>query len=717
MEKTKPHLFEFIDRAVVGLILLFTLLGLPSAAYSATITLQWDPPTINSDGSPLVDLAQYRLYYGYEPRHYNFHIDTNKSTASVSGLSASSNYYFVVTAINSNNVESNFSNEYFWNRVPTILTSTNAVTVPEGSTTTFQVKLNTAPVNPTTVTVSRVSGDPDIAVQSGRLLVFNASTWNIYQTVTLLAAADTDWINGLAAIQCSAPGRTATNVTATEQDNTPLPLAITTTSLPNGICNVAYSATLTASEGTAPYSWSVAGGSLPPGITLSSGGILSGTPTTTGIFNFTGRVSDVGNPVQITNKALSMTIVTAPAVTIWPTNAVPGVVDGGPDGAVEVGVKFKSEVAGTITGIRFYKAMANTGTHIGNLWSSEGTLLGTATFANETASGWQQALFATPVAIASNTMYVASYHANNGHYSADDYYFIERGVDRPPLHALADGVSGGNGVYAYGASSAFPNQTWNVANYWVDVVFQARSLPTLMSITVTPVDSSILTGALQQFTATGIYSDGSTQNLSSQVTWTSSTTAVATINNTSGLAMGISTGLTTISATLAGVAGSTTLTVLSASTILTSEDVVAVPEGGTVTFRVKLNAAPVGLTTVTVSRVTGDPDLVVQSDSSLIFNASNWDTYQTVTLSAAEDADTVDSEAVIRCSTFGVANKDVTATEQDNDKIVNLALASRGSTITGDNGVNWSALIDGVTTGYDGDYGYGYTLWISPPAR
>ena len=58
-----------------------------------------------------------------------------------------------------------------------------------------------------------------------------------------------------------------------------------------------------------------------------------------------------------------------------------------------------------------------------------------------------------------------------GHYSADVNYFATTGVDNPPLHALADGVSGGNGVFAYGASSAFPNQTWNAANYWVDVVF------------------------------------------------------------------------------------------------------------------------------------------------------------------------------------------------------------------------------------------------------
>ena len=250
------------------------------------------------------------------------------------------------------------------------------------------------------------------------------------------------------------------------------PLAITTTSLPNGIMNMAYLATLTADGGALPYTWSIINGTLPAGLTLNSGnGVISGTPTVLGTFSFTVQVSDVGS--HTATKALSITITSIPAVvTIWPSNAVPGRIDDGPDKAVELGVKFKSDVAGTITGIRFYKGTANTGVHVGNLWTSNGTRLATVTFSNETASGWQQALFATPVAIASSTVYVASYHAKNGHYSADVNYFEGKGVDNPPLHAPANGVSGGNGVYAYGSSSAFPAQTWNAANYWVDVVFR-----------------------------------------------------------------------------------------------------------------------------------------------------------------------------------------------------------------------------------------------------
>ena len=64
--------------------------------------------------------------------------------------------------------------------------------------------------------------------------------------------------------------------------------------------------------------------------------------------------------------------------------------------------------------------------------------------------------FATPVAITANTVYVASYLAPNGRYAGDNSYFATAGVDNPPLHALQNGVSGGNGVYAYGAATTFP---------------------------------------------------------------------------------------------------------------------------------------------------------------------------------------------------------------------------------------------------------------------
>jgi hypothetical protein len=157
--------------------------------------------------------------------------------------------------------------------------------------------------------------------------------------------------------------------------------------------------------------------------------------------------------------------------SIWPETARPDTESMGDTSAVELGVKFRADVAGTVTGIRFYKGPANTGTHVGSLWTAGGTLLGRVTFTGESASGWQQASFATPVAIAAGTTYVASYFAPVGRYARNRPFFDSAGVDNPPLRALRDGLDGGNGLFDYSGTPRFPTRTSLAANYWVDVVF------------------------------------------------------------------------------------------------------------------------------------------------------------------------------------------------------------------------------------------------------
>jgi len=161
--------------------------------------------------------------------------------------------------------------------------------------------------------------------------------------------------------------------------------------------------------------------------------------------------------------------------TIWPSTATPTTPDVGSDSPVELGVRFYSDTPGYITGIRFYKSAANTGTHIGNLWSSGGALLASATFTAETTSGWQQVNFSSPVAITANTAYVASYHTTIGHYAGDASYFAAAGVNNSPLHTYANTSATPEGPYTYGSTSQFPVSTYNSANYWVDVVFAGSS--------------------------------------------------------------------------------------------------------------------------------------------------------------------------------------------------------------------------------------------------
>jgi Putative Ig domain len=85
-------------------------------------------------------------------------------------------------------------------------------------------------------------------------------------------------------------------------------LSVTTSSLPNGTIGIAYQATLAASGGTAPYSWSITSGSLPPGLTLAaSTGILSGSPTTPGAYTFTIQVSDSSVPPLTATQGFTIT--------------------------------------------------------------------------------------------------------------------------------------------------------------------------------------------------------------------------------------------------------------------------------------------------------------------------------------------------------------------------------------------------------------------------
>jgi hypothetical protein len=194
-----------------------------------------------------------------------------------------------------------------------------------------------------------------------------------------------------------------------------------------------------------------------------------------GVYAYGASSTFPANSFQASNYwvdvVFSPTATTGCPCTIWPANTVPGTVDDTDPRAVEVGVKFRSDIAGRITGLRFYKASGNTGQHVASLWSSSGTLLARANFTGESSSGWQQVNFPTPVSISANTTYVASYHTDVGHYSADTGFFANSGVDNPPLHALRNGVSGSNGVYVYSSTAAFPTATFQSSNYWVDVVF------------------------------------------------------------------------------------------------------------------------------------------------------------------------------------------------------------------------------------------------------
>jgi hypothetical protein len=196
------------------------------------------------------------------------------------------------------------------------------------------------------------------------------------------------------------------------------------------------------------------------------------TPTAgySGQANFTYTVSD-GRGGTDTGQ-VSLNVVPPDEQNLFSSNATPTTVTINDSGDVNLGMKFQADVAGTITGLRFYKGPSNVGSHTGYLWTSTGTLLANATFTNEGASGWQSVNLTQPVEIQANTTYVVSY-STDGFYSATGGFFNSEFANAD-LTGLASGLSGGNGVYAYGPSGLFPTNSYNASNYYVDVAFRPQ---------------------------------------------------------------------------------------------------------------------------------------------------------------------------------------------------------------------------------------------------
>ncbi|MBI1761248.1 MAG: putative Ig domain-containing protein [Acidobacteria bacterium] len=103
----------------------------------------------------------------------------------------------------------------------------------------------------------------------------------------------------------------------------PADLVLATTSVPSGTVGTAYSATFAATGGVAPYQWSITVGSLPAGLTLNAAtGVISGTPTAAGTFNFTAQVADAQTPADTAAQAFALTV-NAPAPLNITTGKLP----------------------------------------------------------------------------------------------------------------------------------------------------------------------------------------------------------------------------------------------------------------------------------------------------------------------------------------------------------------------------------------------------------
>lgn len=125
----------------------------------------------------------------------------------------------------------------------------------------------------------------------------------------------------------TAQARDANGATASGQFSITVGASLTVTSgsAGNGVVGAAYSASLGAAGGTGPYTWSISGGALPDGLTLSSGGQITGTPTTAGTFGFTVQARDANGATA--TKQLSITVVPQLSIT---GSSLPNAVVGSP---------------------------------------------------------------------------------------------------------------------------------------------------------------------------------------------------------------------------------------------------------------------------------------------------------------------------------------------------------------------------------------------------
>ena len=138
--------------------------------------------------------------------------------------------------------------------------------------------------------------------------------------------------------------------------------------------------------------------------------------------------------------------------------------DGG--ASYELGTEIRVSAPGVVTHLRHYKSPGETGTHIGRVWSATGTQLAQVTFANETASGWQEQALATPLRLTPGVSYFVSVNVNT-HYPTTNNG-LATAISNGPLSTVVSATNG-----RYGPPGVFPTNSYLQSNYFRDVVFSA----------------------------------------------------------------------------------------------------------------------------------------------------------------------------------------------------------------------------------------------------
>ena len=716
-----------------------------------------------------------------------------------------------------------------------ILVTSTSLSVPEGGTATFQVKLAGVPAADMSVVVARTSGDADITVQTGTNLTFTTGNWDTYQTVTLAAAEDTDATNGTATIVCSASGMDSVTGTVTEVENDTV-LTLTSgvggTALPSGssvvTMGVSTQITAIAGNGYAFTAWQVVSGdaivadihAATTTVTITAPATVqayfvelaappSGTVWAWGL-NTSGELGDGTsgtnrlNPVQtvglsnvtaiLGGNSRGMALDTNGNVWTWGWNGSGQLGDGTTiTRLTPVRVSSISNITAIAMGLNHTVALQNNGT----VWAWGGNnygAIGDGTRGTNRVSPLQVLGLSNVTAIATgdyetyavkSNATVWAWGYNNSGQSGDGTGGTYRlspvqvlGLSN--VTAITVGRNSGSGdyvlarkddstVWAWGANQfgQLGNGT-NTASYATPTPTPAQvkladgsALSNVTTVVAAPDHALALkndgTAWAWGNNSAGQLGDGTSGNKRRnpvQVLGLTNVTAIAggynsyalngdgTVSgwgpNSGFLGDGTSSarlapvtisGISNVIAIDAGMMalksdhtvwawgttvgdGTTTLrmapvqvmmsdgaTPLSDVTaifangnklvirnpqpragIVSDRTQVSVPEGGTATLQVKLADQPMGSVSMVVGWLDGDTNINVSGGASLTFGINDWNTYQTVTLAAAEDADTADGQATIACWVDGLGTLNVSATEQDNDTTLTFTAGPGGTT-------------------------------------
>ena len=554
-----------------------------------------------------------------------------------------------------------------------------SIAVPEGGTASFQVRLNAAPSTPVSVSVSRISGDSDITIQSGTNLTFSAANWNVYQAVTLAAAEDVDTGNGTAAILVSGSGIPDKNITAAESDNDTLAFNVDRESIavPEG-GTASFQVRLNAAPST-PVSVSVSRISGDSDITIQSGTNLT---------------------FSAANWNVYQAVTLAAAEDVDTGNGTAAILVSGsgiPDKNITAAESDNDTLAFNVD----RESIA----------VPEG---GTASFQVRL-----NAAPSTPVSVSvsriSGDSDITIQSGTNLTFSAANW-----NVYQAVTLAAAEDVDTGNGTAAILVSgSGIPDKNITAAESDNDTLafnvdresiavpeggtasFQVRlnaapSTPVSVSVSRISGDSDI---TIQS--GTNLTFSAANWNVYQAVTLAAAED-VDTGNGTAAILVSGS-GIPDKNITAAESDNDTLA-------FNVDRESIAVPEGGTASFQVRLNAAPSTPVSVSVSRISGDSDITIQSGSNLTFSAANWNVYQAVTLAAAEDVDTGNGTAAILVSGSGIPDKNITAAESDNDLI--LIWYVDGDVAISGNGKSWDeafrSLKEALTAALEG-----HEIWVA----